>query len=517
MEAPQAPHVSLQFDGASGLWEVYHQLTSERVALPQGDGRWERHEDETGAVCLRRGQEAVWLSQFLNVTLLQDEGQCYFVLLGVEGQEEILPLQRYRGRFAQDSVALSLPGGMSVFVYFRFEVRWSGCRYYWHLGELWARAGIDSKMTASQWQESWWPHWKSFAQKLGLNPLDTDAHLRRASPTRLARENLVDPRSGLLGRVLPAATCSTWVLFALLARFMARSARRGGKNSTDTVEAFKVLCKAFTVLRSAWMMRVFLDSDARCSPESPPQGHCPVDLRVAEDGVVDVSALGGCGQVGGEVLSFLGGDTIDIADLLVAGCQGGEQRFFLLKQVVWHLFRRCERHLDRGRCQPSGAAHPIPTMIVPSEDEGPEPPLKKTRLQLPQVGRFARGQSVSFSRFARLKYFFGMRRKFRSGTYFSVCIDGSRLRREGILVGAIAQPNNVAAWLPPQAADTGAPHVSGMRRALMVIPFVVATVVVSGSRDPIVSWASVPMLRPKAQQSRSRAQAPRRLGGRRIR
>lgn len=330
-----------------------------------------------------------------------------------------------------------------------------GGGYYWHLGELWARAGIDSALTPSQWQESWWPQWKIYAERLGLEPLDVDVHLRRAAPTRKARGSLVDPRSGLIVRILPAASCSSWFLFALLARLTASSGKKCGRKSADTVASFRVLVKSMlthTCLRSQWVMRLFLDSHARCSPEAPPSGHCPVDFVVAQSGHVDISALRECGHVGEELLCFFRSDTVDLIDLLPRLWEGGESRFFLLKQVVWHLVRRFEHFLDRGR-EDLGAAHPFAAVCVQSDEEGEQaPPQKKPRHQLLVAGRFAKGQAVCVSRQARIKYFFSMRRHFASGTFVSVCIDASRLRREGVLVGAIAQPNNVAAWLPPQVS-----------------------------------------------------------------
>ena len=50
-----------------------------------------------------------------------------------------------------------------------------------------------------------------------------------------------------------------------------------------------------------------------------------------------------------------------------------------------------------------------------------------------------------------LRYYYAARRTFQTPKYLSMSVDGSRLARKSLLVGAICTPSNEAAWCPPQA------------------------------------------------------------------
>lgn len=151
------------------------------------------------------------------------------------------------------------------------------------------------------------------------------------------------------------------------------------------------------------------------------------------------------------------GVLVSLVDLLAIRWAGGEKKsYWWFKQVVWQLASRCEAELERSRSSsPIGGAPHIENTTDEAADDAEEEPgvpeAKRRRLLAPALGEFAKSAAAAMSRAVRVRYFFSMRRHFGSETFISVCIDCSRLARLGLLVGAIAKPNNVAAWMPPQA------------------------------------------------------------------
>lgn len=74
MEAPEAPHIELCFNGVSGVWEAHHRLTTERVVLPDLPGRWVAINDDAEAVCFQNGERAIWWRELAKTHLVLDEG-----------------------------------------------------------------------------------------------------------------------------------------------------------------------------------------------------------------------------------------------------------------------------------------------------------------------------------------------------------------------------------------------------------------------------------------------------------
>lgn len=454
MEAPQAPYIHVQFDSDANLWQLFHTLTEERARLSAGPDPWESPVDDDQAVCLIREGEALWVNQVLSAKVLQDDGNQFFVLSGDGNDEAVCTLQRYHERHRDDSLGLTVPSGACSISFSKFEVTWGGCKFFWHLGSIWEAARCESALRVSQWLESWWPWWQKFAGKL-LVP--ADVHLRRAAPTRKCKTGFVDAETGMTLRVLPVAACSTWFLVALLSRLSARGGKQSTKKKDTTVTCFKTLFEAFLATcalpsSSTWRFRIFMDQHVICGPTELLSGHCPAEVRVDKHGTIDLVGLADCGEAGCEFLSDLGEDKIGLCELMCYLYEGSAKTMFLFRQFVTQVAARCERKLDRaGQPRNADGQGPLEADSVSATgSHDMERLLKRLKLTSATLAPLAKAVALRLSRSSRLKYFFALRRTFTSGQFVSVCLGGSRVRRQGVLVSAIANPANTAAWMPPQ-------------------------------------------------------------------
>lgn len=69
----------------------------------------------------------------------------------------------------------------------------------------------------------------------------------------------------------------------------------------------------------------------------------------------------------------------------------------------------------------------------------------------PQVVRIIKAFGLQSGNRKALRYYLACRRAFTGAQVISVAIDASRLSRKQVLLGCIATPENLAAWMPPQA------------------------------------------------------------------
>ena len=187
-----------------------------------------------------------------------------------------------------------------------------------------------------------------------------------------------------------------------------------------------------------------------CPPGVPLWGAFPV-LLVMVDGLVDVKGLRDGGPLGRELHAAFGNpSTMSLLDLLRGAHNAGKAGEVLFRQLVWHFASLVETAmlgLDDG-----GAAEKKKDELA-EVDVGSDAVERKSSLW-PRLGKLARSLTHAFSKeVQQLKYYYCSRRVFAKPSHISVTLDALRLNRRNVLLGLMALPSNVAAWLPPQVFE----------------------------------------------------------------
>lgn len=442
--APHAGSVALQIIKEQVL--LHHTVTHETVELPQEEGgiaaQWSLHFDARGYGYLVKSGKTEWVQPRFCAAVFQDKhlGLCVETQQG--GTDSCYTtLDEYR----QDKhdIVYELPGtALGEWRGMVFTRTCQGARCWWSLPQFFCSLKLSAGSCPSKWMDGRWKSWHKYVtEQMGLGAL----HLRNSVPSHSSAP--LSP-TDVADRVAEYKSASTFAIVALCVRWATAPRSRGGMLSEDdrtAVGAFAIALFRAVSLQD-FEIDVALDPDISWSPPLAPCSSASCRLSHTS-GHVDAAPLAQhCRQrlqedsqqaraLGlhklAEALQDTGPQAVSKLLQLVFQ-HSGQHRVIasIYRQLIWAIGGQLDRHMASQldalmlAQQAAAAGNVVLQCKIPSD------PLTKERYLH--------------------RYFLACRRAFEMPQLCSMSVDFSRVGGHATMLGAIALPNNLAVWAPPQ-------------------------------------------------------------------
>lgn len=336
---------------------------------------------------------------------------------------------------------------LSCFVFAR---RHGGARVWWSCRNLHSHLSVQG--APSKWYGRHWPEWEAHLSKhMGLEM----PHCRRAKPIAhsTCAEDVVCTQSFVYERLLDEPSWSTWALVGLGVTWAVGGSGASSEVHTDSWS--HLICGLFDTWVCSPQPRSFACFFGRHDFQvgAPVVGEQQCTFTLTGSVVSWDSSL----PIGGKLwVAFLSvfrtsGDQASLMQFAMPIRKAGNALQLLWRQWANHLCLviedRIHEHISRRGND-----------TVVQRGGG--------RAQLAKLGRFSKMVRLATAPDSRVvqKYFWASRAHFHDQQCVSFAMDFSRISRRSVCVGAVASPDNIIAWAPPQALIRfGAPggHWSG--------------------------------------------------------
>lgn len=448
MEVPDRGLVVVRTRSFGAPKALVHLVTGEQAEIPDSAGAEVLlHFGDDGFGFLAVAGAHTWCSDLFELRLVEDAG-AYFVLQpnGAEAVSLGTWLSQVK-RLSVEAPGSDNDAGIGVWLFAR---PWWGAQAWRSLFSSWERARPEGRMTCSQWQQSWWPWWRTTLSEINL-PVP---HLRRACPYhgRRGRNAAAENYFGVDPRVLEESTLSSHACVAILSRLACPRKVSQTAAKTNTMSWAQLLDHICCNMVAPHLLATFalcLDSRTACAPFLASSGRSMVQLT-CDGGLVDLRPPEGAGSAGYTLSGMLDRvECISIADLLIQLYRLGKPAREVFKQLVCVCGCALDdfvvavasgpspMHVDAGAGASAGSGA--------GGGDGPTP--GRASLMVRMAAAFQAGGR------RMLRYFFCARKVFKAPQYLGLSVDASRVARKNVLLGAITTPENVGAWCPPQVAS----------------------------------------------------------------
>lgn len=446
----------LLFDPAMSRYMLVETTTEEKLILDAGE--WSLHTDDIGRSFVSRAGagERIWCQDMLQLTIAKDNETdiVYVVFPDGEGMRLVDYQQRHR--------AITLPtrlpsrGKPVDIVVFVMRQSVGGVWALWSISSWYREClGELATMSCSRWYQNWWSWWLKHLACLGMD----SSHNRK--PATSAATHLQPPDQHL--RFLADPTMSTSAMIVLLSRWACESKSSRSKNE-HAKAAWRaslqgVLQTFFSDDVSAdWV--IFLDLAVIARPGLPMHGSNQVLVPV-RGSRVDITPVLACDELAVlqslEAVGHIATPTaLHLHDLCMMLDAAGRTCHWLFKQVVHNIACAIDSWILESidNCSDSGRATGEPKLdIVPAESMlVGRAAGQRARKHMKMFRKYTIKAFVPASQDRRLlQYYFALRANFERVDCIHVAFDASRIGNLNRMLGFISRPDNIGAWLAPQA------------------------------------------------------------------
>lgn len=454
---PDGPFVLLQL-AETGPARLGNVATQECVILPPPPegGEWHVAMDADGfAVCHAGATRRKAIDIFSRVLRLPAPGASALRVTVGQGPVQLLSDMFCQREHCELGVVLGEYSAEQQLDVLRFRFKNHGCLVWWSLYSIYTTAALEADGRPGKWVYHSITGWFKFLEKCGISPA---VHLRRSQMKDRPNEaDESDPALSVQSRRLhefPAA--STMAMIALLVRSSQEHHMGGMKAVSERRRMKGLLVSIFQRFRNRKVhIRIFDDGDAAWSPPCPPEGEAEFVLQAFDGGIrlADVEEL--CPRM---FAAFVGSDTfehccgsISIADALESlfRCSYRNPSSYF-KQLLWQVGMALDA-LIASEFDPWGEG-----VVDDSPDDaymGGATDVPHSCLLHPSDDSWRQWRSRNFQ---LLKYLKGLQHNFADEPMVSMSVDISRVGGRSTMISAIAKPDGVAGWAPPQARRPGA-------------------------------------------------------------
>lgn len=257
--------------------------------------------------------------------------------------------------------------------------------------------------------------------------------------------------------MFPTATCSTYALVPLLARWSQAKRTQLDKGEAQRVQwhrCFQAFIATFVPDDAEISLVVYADMHVVCSPGLPLSGEQMFDLHLQQGMVlggrlqnVDYPLLQGLRLQCEFTL-----EPMPILDFFSQVHRLGVKGHWLLKQFAWHVGTWVEGAILAARdvtlAPPTLAEQPPnPDIVMQTRRSREREHRTRRQLRKLQINVY---EETNLRR-TLLQYYWCARRTFHLQVRLPFAFDASRVGKRSMKVGFMADPQNRCCWMPPQA------------------------------------------------------------------
>lgn len=173
-------------------WCLHDRLTGDAEVLPPASGPWSLCGSPDGKAFVSvAGSSPLWCMDLLRHTVVQRPGTDDAAVVVETDSGDLRPLEQFKAEHAILETPIHIAGSCKpvALVCYLLRMPWDGARVFWNLKVLHKQVQGATKLTPSQWYQSWWPWWKKRCIRAGL----PDSHIRRANKTNHSEEEVPGP------------------------------------------------------------------------------------------------------------------------------------------------------------------------------------------------------------------------------------------------------------------------------------------------------------------------------------
>lgn len=235
------------------------------------------------------GQTPLWCMDFLPHIVVQRPGAEGSAIVVETDSGAVQPLEQFKAEPTILEAPIQFADTCKPVALVCYVLRrpWYGARSFWSLKVLHRQVQGATKLTPSQWYQSWWPWWVKRCTRAGL----PESHMRRANRTNHSAE--VPGPWNLKLRCFGDACVSSFVLALLWPKWSHSlgADKKGGDAAMAWRSSFDGLLSKFFPPDAAYEWVLFADAQAIVEPSLPLRGHAPFKVKVSGKSVFRPKAM----------------------------------------------------------------------------------------------------------------------------------------------------------------------------------------------------------------------------------